>query len=225
MLGRGARRWGYGQMALAFSVSHARPHDGISTEIHRSGGPLTLVPLPDRDGRHFSAVVWMEEGPRAVALARMAPEQFESAVAARACGVLGEVRVEGPVRLWPIVAQVADRLDGPRAALVAEAAHVVPPIGAQGLNMSLADIATLLDLTSTARQRGEDIGALALLRRYHRMRYPEILARVAGIDALNRAAMAGPRPLRDLRRAGLRALAGIAPVRHAAMRLGMGGGG
>jgi 2-octaprenyl-6-methoxyphenol hydroxylase len=224
MLGIGARRWGYGQKALVFSVSHERPHDGVSTEIHRCGGPFTLVPLPDHDGRHFSAVVWMEAGPRAVALARMAPEAFGQAVTARACGVLGELQVESPVRPWPIVAQVVDRLDGPRAALVAEAAHVVPPIGAQGLNMSLTDIATLLDLTVAARERGEDYGRPELLRRYHRARHPEIVARVAGIDALNRAAMAEPRLLRDMRRVGLRALAGIAPVRHAAMRLGMGAG-
>ena len=59
-----------------------------------------------------------------------------------------------PGGLWPIVTQVADRLDGPRTALVAEAAHVVPPIGAQGLNMSLRDIATLLDLCVEARSAG-----------------------------------------------------------------------
>ena len=64
-LGIAARRWGYGQKALVFTVTHALPHEGVSTEIHRSGGPFTLVPLPDRDGAHCSAVVWMEAGPRA----------------------------------------------------------------------------------------------------------------------------------------------------------------
>ena len=67
-LGIGARRWGYGQKALVFTVAHERPHEGVSTEIHRSGGPFTLVPLPDRDGEPQSAVVWMERGSRAAAL-------------------------------------------------------------------------------------------------------------------------------------------------------------
>ena len=40
----------YGQKALAFAVTHPIPHENVSTEIHRSGGPFTLVPLPDRDG-------------------------------------------------------------------------------------------------------------------------------------------------------------------------------
>ena len=117
---------------------------------------------------------------------------------------------------------MADRLTGPRTALVAEAAHVVPPIGAQGLNMSLKDIATLLDLAAAARAAGGDIGAPELLGRYHRARHGDMLLRIAGIDALNRAAMAGAQPLRDLRRAGLRALHAAPPVRRAVMRLGLG---
>jgi 2-octaprenyl-6-methoxyphenol hydroxylase len=123
------------------------------------------------------------------------------------------------------VAQVADRLDGPRTALIAEAAHVVPPIGAQGLYMSLRDIATLLDLCLEARTAGGDIGAPALLARYNRARHGDALLRLAGIDALNRAAMAAGRPLREARRAGLRALSGLVPARRAAMRLGLGAGG
>ena len=133
-----ARRWSYGQKALVFTVAHALPHDGVSTEIHRSGGPFTLVPLPDRDGAHALGGGLDGGGAaRGRALAAMDADAFEAELNARACGVLGALRLPSPRRLWPIVAQVADRLDGPRTALVAEAAHVVPPIGAQGLNMSL----------------------------------------------------------------------------------------
>jgi 2-octaprenyl-6-methoxyphenol hydroxylase len=221
-VGIGARRWRYGQKAVVFTVTHSLPHEGVSTEIHRTGGPFTLVPLPDLEGRHHSAVVWMETGPRAVVLAAMAEAEFEAALNMRACGVLGELRLASPRRVWPIIAQAADRLDGPRTALVAEAAHVIPPIGAQGLNMSLKDVAVLLDLVVAARNAWRDIGDAALLARYGRARHPDILMRIAGVDALNRAAMTSVQAFRDLRRAGLRALHGIAPVRHAAMRLGLG---
>ncbi|MFT3973126.1 MAG: FAD-dependent monooxygenase [Amaricoccus sp.] len=217
-LGIGTRRWGYGQKAVVFTVAHEAPHDGVSIEIHRTGGPFTLVPLPDRDDGPASSVVWMETGPRAAALAALPEAEFNAALAARACGVLGAIRLTSPRRIWPIISQLADRLDGPRTALIAEAAHVVPPIGAQGLNMSLADLAALRDLVVGAA----DIGAPELLARYHRKRHRETALRVAGIDALNRAAMAEPRPLRDLRRAGLAALHGLPPLRHAAMRLGLG---
>jgi 2-octaprenyl-6-methoxyphenol hydroxylase len=218
----GVRRWSYGQAALVFAVSHPVPHEGVSTEIHRSGGPFTLVPLPDRDGEHQSAVVWMETGPRARALAAMDAEGFAAELNTRACGVLGPLRRASPVRVWPIVSQMATRLTGARTALVAEAAHVVPPIGAQGLNMSLHDVATLRDLAVAARAAGRDIGDDDVLERYARARRRDLLMRVAGIDALNRAAMLEPRPFRDLRRAGLLALHGLPPLRRAAMRLGLG---
>jgi 2-octaprenyl-6-methoxyphenol hydroxylase len=221
-LGIGARRWSYGQKALVFTVGHERPHEGVSTEIHRSGGPFTLVPLPDRDGTPQSAVVWMETGPHAAALAALPDEAFAEALAARGCGVLGRLRPTSRRRLWPIVSQIAHRLDGPRTALVAEAAHVVPPIGAQGLNMSLRDIATLLDLAVAARDA--DIGARDLLGEYHRRRHGDLLVRVLAIDALNRAAMAGARPLRDLRLVALKLLHGVRPLRRQAMRLGLGVG-
>jgi 2-octaprenyl-6-methoxyphenol hydroxylase len=220
----GTRTWRYGQKALVFAVAHELPHGNVSTEIHRSGGPFTLVPLPDRDGQSQSAVVWMETGPKAAALMAMPPDDFDAALNDRSAGVLGTLRLTGERALWPIISQIADRLDGPRAALVAEAAHVMPPIGAQGLNTSLGDIRALRDLAADARDRGADFGAPGTLARYNRARHAATLARVIGIDALNRASMTGAPPLTALRAAGIRALASIAPLKQAAMRAGLASG-
>jgi 2-octaprenyl-6-methoxyphenol hydroxylase len=120
---------------------------------------------------------------------------------------------------WPIISQIADAITGERTALIAEAAHVVPPIGAQGLNMSLADIATLHDLAVKAPGA---LGDAAMLDAYGRARHPDIRLRVAGIDALNRASMAGGQVFRDLRAQGLRALYAATPVRKTLMRTGLG---
>jgi len=131
----------------------------------------------------------------------------------------------GPLRLasrrmcWPIITQIADALTAERVALVAEAAHVVPPIGAQGLNMSLADMACLLDLAS---QSPATLGSPEMLAAYARRRHPEIRLRVTGIDALNRASMTQSPALRDLRAKGIELLYGVAPVRRQLMRLGLG---
>ena len=220
--GIGARRWGYAQKALVFVVGHELAHEGVSTEVHMSGGPFTLVPLPGREGAHRSAVVWMEHGPRALALAAMPEAEFEAEANARSAGVLGWLTLEGRRVVWPIIAQIADRLDAPRMALIAEAAHVVPPIGAQGLNMSLRDIGALADLLVEARDAGRDIGAPEVLARYHQARHGEVLTRILGVDALNRASITGLAPLRGLRRIGLGVLSGVRPLRHAAMRLGLG---
>jgi 2-octaprenyl-6-methoxyphenol hydroxylase len=217
-----ARRWHYGQKGLVFAVTHPRPHDGVSTEIHRTGGPLTLVPMPDRDGFPCSSVVWMAPGPRAVELNALDDEALGAELTTETMGLFGPLTVTGPRALWPIIGQLAARLDGQRLALIAEAAHVIPPIGAQGLNMSLADIETLARLIEEARATGRDIGAPDLLAAYQRQRYPEMAARVAGIDLLNRAAQANAQPLRDFRRTGLKAIRDIRPLRRLAMRWGLG---
>lgn len=218
-LGIPARTFRYGQKALAFAVTHPRPHDNISTEVHRTGGPFTLVPLPDRDGHPSSAVVWMTEGPDALRLATLAVPEFEAEMTARSAGLYGQLSLVTRRSVWPILSRLADRFTGERTALIAEAAHVVPPIGAQGLNMSLADLACLLDLARAAPGR---LGEQAMLDAYHRRRWPEAKARLAGIDLLNRASMLGAPALRDLRAGAIGALYALPQVRHTLMRAGLG---
>ncbi|MCB2137669.1 MAG: UbiH/UbiF family hydroxylase [Rhodobacteraceae bacterium] len=218
-LGITVRTLRYGQKALAFAVTHPLPHGNISTEVHRSGGPFTLVPLPDRDGRPSSAVVWMERGPEAMRLAALPAAAFEAEMFARSGGLLGPLTLVTRRSVWPIISQIADRFAAERAALMAEAAHVVPPIGAQGLNMSLADLACLLDLAKAAPDR---LGDREMLDAYHRRRWPEVKARVTGIDLLNRASMAGAPVLRDLRAQALNAFFAATPIRRGLMRAGLG---
>ncbi len=209
----------YGQKALAFAVSHPLPHNNVSTEVHRSGGPFTLVPLPDRDGLPCSAVVWMETGPNALRLAALPVAEFEAEMNLRSCQILGPLTLISRRTVWPIISQIAARMSGQRTALLAEAAHVVPPIGAQGLNMSLADLSSLLNL---AQSDPAGIGSARMLDTYHRQRHPDVQLRVTGIDALNRASMMGAQGLRDLRATALNALYSVAPVRKTLMRTGLG---
>ncbi len=207
----------FGQKALAFAVTHPVPHENVSTEIHRSGGPFTFVPLPDRDGQPCSAIVWMETGPEVLRLAALEEAAFEAAMDRRSCGLFGPLKLASRRTVWPIISQIAERFHGERTALMAEAAHVVPPIGAQGLNMSLADLAVLLDLATQ-----EGLGEPAMLSAYHRRRYPDVALRVAGVGMLNRASMLEAQPLRDARAKMLDALYSAAPVRRALMQMGIG---
>lgn len=209
----------YGQKALAFAVTHPAPHGNVSTEVHRSGGPFTLVPLPDKDGAHRSAIVWMERGPEVLRLAALDETAFEAEMNTRSAGLYGPLALASRRSVWPIVSQIAARFNGKRTALIAEAAHVVPPIGAQGLNMSLADLRVLLEL---AQANPDNLGEPAMLEAFNRRRWPEVRARVTGIDMLNRASMLGAPGLRDLRAGALNALYSIAPLRKTLMKAGLG---
>ena len=216
-MGIPVKTWRYGQKALAFAVSHTQPHENVSTEIHRTGGPFTTVPLPDRGGKHMSSIIWMEISANATALQALDVDAFNAALNTRSCGILGDMTLATRRNLWPIIAQKAEKLRAQRYALIAEAAHVIPPIGAQGLNMSLADLQTLLTLADT-----HELGSDAHLVAYEKARKGDIDLRIRGVDALNRAAMAQSENLRDLRLKGLQALHGLAPLRTSIMKKGLG---
>ena len=208
----------FGQKAMAFAVTHPIPHDNISTEIHRRGGPFTLVPLPNHEDRPSSAVVWMETSSETARLMALPAEAFEKEMSERSCYVLGPLKLATTRSVWPIISQIAERLNGKRIALVAEAAHVIPPIGAQGLNMSLSDIKSLRDIAALSN----DIGAPDVLAKYHRERINDVRMRVSGISLLNQASLGTPPSLKKLRPFGIRALHSAGPVRKGLMKLGLG---
>ena len=209
----------FGQKALTFNLTHTAPHCGISTEIYQSGGPFTSVPLPCENGMHFSAVVWMEKASEVAALLRLPAREFESRVKNRSLGMMGDVRLASDRREWPVVAQIARRFFAERTAIVAEAAHVLPPIGAQGLNMTIADIVAL---HKVIRQAPVDLGGRHGLIQYHRTRRLEAVKRLVGIGILNVMSMTEVPVLVGLRKFGLSAACDIEPLRNTLMTEGLG---
>ncbi|WP_432449332.1 FAD-dependent monooxygenase [Aliiroseovarius marinus] len=209
----------YGQKSLAFTVTHDAPHDNISTEIYNEGGPFTIVPLPDMDGKHASAIVWMNKGPRAQELMDMEVPAFEDVMYERSTGLLGRMQLMGNRSVWPIITQTADQLSSGRVAVVAEAAHALPPIGAQGLNTSLNDVISLLEL---AEASPETLGDPAMMRAYEKARASDISRRARVIDLFNRVTRSGDSVMQAVRLLGLKAVHDVAPMRKRVMRAGLG---
>ncbi len=146
------------------------------------------------------------------------PEAFAAEANDRSAGVMGDLILLTDRAAWPITSILADRFTARRLALAAEAAHGMPPIGAQGLNTSLKDIATLRDLCA-----GGDIGSETMLDAYARARRVDVAFRMTGIDLLNRTSIAGAAPIQALRARGVAAIHDAAPIRRGLMRLGLGG--
>ena len=209
----------FGQKALAFAVTHAAPHKNISTEIHNSGGPFTLVPLPDNNGKPSSAIVWMENGEKAKRLMEMETKSFEREMTVRSCNILGPLKLASKRSLWPIISQIADRLYSQRLALIGETAHVVPPIGAQGLNMSIKDIKFLNNLD---QKYPDQLGSMDILNEYQKNRIFDIRQRVAGVSALNQISISSNKLVQNIRSFGLENFFQIPAIKHSTMKLGMG---
>jgi 2-octaprenyl-6-methoxyphenol hydroxylase len=209
--------WRYPQAALTFTLRHGRPHHDISTEFHRLSGPFTLVPLPGQR----SSLVFVTEPEEAARLKALPDAELGVAIEQRAHSILGTVEVEPDRGMFPLAVERADTLGAHRVALVGEAGHVIPPIGAQGLNLGLRDAATIGELVAVAHRQGHDPGADELTSRYAQMRRADVTSRTLAVDLLNRSLLSEFLPLQGARGLGLTLLQHIGPLRRAAMREGV----
>ncbi len=215
------QEWTYPQVALTALLSHELPHDEVSVEFHTRSGPFTLVPLQGREGApHRSSLVWLmsvADASRRLAKPRL-ELQFE--LEDRSHGRFGAMAIEGGVGQFRMGGMRVSAYAKERVALVGETCHVFPPIGAQGLNLSLRDVADLEDCLASVdfANRRELSHALS---RYDRHRRADIGFRTLGVDLLNRSLIIPYMPVDLLRGAGFVAVSALAPLRRALIREGV----
>ena len=207
------------QTIASFDVMHKIPHENRSVEIHQKGGPFTLVPNPINSEEKMSSVVWMDNTQRFSNLMNSDPKTLGKLATARSMEILGELTICSEPKLWPSKFQIVEKLIGDRVVFIAEAAHAIPPIGAQGLNLSMGDIALLSSLVAKGEK---DLGQRDLIKQYQRKRYPETLIQMGGIMALNAFSMANLSIGSELRRLGLVGISAVPAVKKAVIQYGLG---
>ncbi len=204
----------YRQTAITVAFAHEQTHNDTSIELHRPGGAFTMVPLPGRR----SALVWVEHDHDAERLLALPADAFETELDARVRPWLGPVHSVGERKSFPLVGMSAGRLVGPHVALVGEAAHAMSPVGAQGLNTSLADVAALARAVSKSLCQGRPVSQPDALIRYERERLPDIQARLLVTDGLARAVATAFPAIVKARGLGLRLVGSLPPLRRLVMR-------
>ena len=207
----------YPQVALTLCLKHSRPHHDTSTEFHTPSGPFTLVPLPGLR----SSVVWVLDPAQADAIKALDAAALAEEVERASHSILGKITVEPGRGLFPLSVATAKRFGAQRIALVGEAAHLIPPIGAQGLNLGLRDAASIGELAVAAERDGGDIGGDAVLAAYEKMRRADVASRTLAIDLLNRTLLTDFLPVQGMRGLGLYMIDRIGPLRRAVMREGV----
>jgi 2-octaprenyl-6-methoxyphenol hydroxylase len=211
------RRRELDQAALTFNIGHSRSHRNISTEFHTPEGPCVLVPLPgDR-----SSVVWVAKPQHAERLMALSDDELSEAAETQSHSILGRISVEPGRHVFPLAIEQPRQFAQARIVLVGEAAHVLPPIGAQGLNMGLRDAADIAGIVGDAIGLGEDPGAPQPLKRYDSARRADVASRSFVIDMANRSLLSEFWPMQSLRAAGLHLIGSIGPLRRIAMREGL----
>ena len=209
--GIAVKAWSYPQAALVLNFAHERPHGNVSTEFHTESGPFTQVPLPGRR----SSLVWVLPPKEAARLRELSAPELSHAVEERMQSMLGKVSVESGAQSFPLSGMTAERFGKGRIVLIGEAAHAFPPIGAQGLNLSLRDIMALREMIGAPESHA------GLGERFDRRRQADIRSRTLSVDLLNRSLLSDFLPVQFLRSAGLHLLSAFGPLRGVVMREGI----
>jgi 2-octaprenyl-6-methoxyphenol hydroxylase len=207
----------YEQVALTLCLAHSRPHHDTSTEFHTASGPFTLVPLPGQR----SSLVWVLDPYDANGIAALDGAELSAQIEQRSHSILGKVTVEPGRGLFPLSVATAHRFASKRIALIGEAAHVIPPIAAQGLNLGLRDAAAIGELAIAAQRDRRDIGGNNVLAAYDKMRRSDVAGRTLAIDLLNRILLTDFLPVQGARGLGLYLLDRVGPLRRTVMREGV----
>jgi 2-octaprenyl-6-methoxyphenol hydroxylase len=207
----------YAESALTLNLGHQRPHHDTSTEFHTAHGSFTLVPLPGAR----SSLVLVADAAQAARIAALPSPALAEEIERRSHSILGRIAPEPGCGLFPLASKTARRFAVPRIALVGEAAHLIPPIGAQGLNLGLRDAAAIGELVVVARRNCGDIGSADLADRYDGLRRLDVTSRALAVDVLHRGLHSDFLPLQGARGASLFLIERIGPLRRAMMREGV----
>lgn len=206
------------QAALTMNLRHTRPHENISTEFHTETGPFTLVPLPD----NRSSLVCVLDPAQAHELNGLDDASLAREIERRAHSILGRMEIDSARGSFPLSIETARRFADRRIALVGEAGHVLPPIGAQGLNLGIRDAATIAELAADALRAGRDPGGDDVLDAYEVERRSDVRTRAIAVELFNRSLLSGFLPAHLARGLGLELASRVGVFRRALMRQGLG---
>ena len=212
------RSWSYPQTALVTNFTHSRPHADVSAEFHTETGPFTQVPLPAKTGaKNRSSLVWVVKPEQAEVWLSRDKTSIESEIGRRMQNCLGQVTLENDLQAFPLSGMTARQFTKNRTVLLGEAAHVFPPIGAQGFNLGLRDVAALAALV----ENDPDISnPNAIASSYNTGRLRDVHMSTAAVDILNKSLLTGFLPV-QLARAGMLSTIGqIGWLRRLIMRQG-----
>jgi 2-octaprenyl-6-methoxyphenol hydroxylase len=214
-------KWQYPQMAVVLNFTHTRTHHNTSTEFHTEEGPFTIVPMPALDGKHQSGLVWVMRPENAEVFLSHKQSKQERLVEEKMQSMHGKITFTSTPQRFPLSGMIAQKFADNRVAIVGDAAHVFPPIGAQGFNLGLRDVREICTISSAALSRGEDPGCAKIMNEFNSSRRRDITTRTGAVDMLNRSLLTDFLPVQAMRGIGLFALASFPVLRKFAMRQGM----
>ena len=194
--------WNYNQTSLVCAIDHEKPHNSCAYQLFKPSGPIAILPLPgDR-----SSIVWTEDNKTAAFISQLNKKDYIKNLNSKINLNLGEISLSGKQFSYPLTLNLRENFISNRVALVGDSAHGIHPLAGQGLNLGLRDVASIGEIIITACRRGEDIGSLAVLKRYETWRRFETSMMAATTDIINKTFSNNSIILKPITNLGLRVL-------------------
>jgi 2-octaprenyl-6-methoxyphenol hydroxylase len=212
-----AREHGFSQSALVCDLELGRPLESTSVEFHYDRGPFTLVPA----GGNRANLVWIDDRAALRSAQESGRENLREIFLAKSQRLFGDIQLATPAHLFPLSTISVEKAGADGVVLVGEAAHAFPPIGAQGLNLGLRDVADLSDALLSAKAKPA-AWPRTVSEDYARRRAGDLARTGTMVDTLFRSLLTDMLPAQFLRAGGLWALKLLPPLRKRAFRVGMG---
>lgn len=212
-----ARENGFTQAALVCDLELERPIGGASIEFHYENGPFTLVP----PGGNRANLVWIDDRDVLRAAQEGGKEHLAAIFAEKSQHLFGKVELVTPAHVFLLSTLTVDVAGKNGIVLAGEAAHAFPPIGAQGLNLGLRDVADLAASLAAVDRRQPGF-AQALSVDYAARRAGDLVRTGTMVDTLFRSLLAEFLPVQAARATGLWTLKLVPSLRKSAFDVGMG---
>ncbi len=207
--------WKYWQSCITAVLEPEYSHENTAYEKFWPSGPFAILPLPE----NRCQIVWTAPHEEAKAMLALPKEQFLAELTARYGDEMGGLKLVSEPMMFPVQLMQSKAYVRPGVALIGDAAHCCHPVGGQGLNMGIRDATALAEVIEAAAANGEDLGSLAVLKRYERWRRTENWFTLSLTDFLNRSFSNRFLPLLLSRRAGIWVLDSVGPLKRLILRL------
>ncbi|AAW70656.1 2-octaprenyl-6-methoxyphenyl hydroxylase [Wolbachia endosymbiont of Brugia malayi] len=176
-------KFDYKQSSIVFNVKHELHHQNLAVEQFFPGGPFAILPM--KSG-YTSSIVWTEKSEISKMLMNLSEEEFIIELKKRFGSYLGEVKLDGERKSYPLSFASAKKLYKSRVLLIGDAAHSIHPVAGQGLNLGIRDAESVVRQITAAKAFGIDVGSSYLLKKISRDRCLDNFTMALATDGLNR---------------------------------------
>ena len=206
--------WEYKQRGLVCAVNHEYSSDNTAYQYFLPEGPLAILPIKN----NTASIVWTESVQNASTISQMDDAEYLSVLQNRFGDFLGKLELTGKRLSFPLKLSISEKYVSEKFAVIGDAAHVYHPIAGQGLNAGMRDIAALVDVISSAKERGEDFSSTNVLNRYQQWRRFDNQALGFATDNLNKIFSSYDPLLSSLKNVGIKMIEKSNYAKRAFMR-------